>query len=382
MVRNRDLLRAAVIGVFAATVTSVHALSIDPFAGSVTIKSTAFFAENPGTVRAGGAPLFGSAGLETTWGAGYVTSMFETGNPLNTIWHSGKNSETLSFIIYGIADVAIVDHGGGDFTIYQTGCTVGAGCDGKIHIDFYRDSTGGTNPSFTANPLAPDAARASITDRTGFSTMNGITDGILEMRWELVPTPLTLADPLALITTLLQKTNPATAPASGNGNFYANCISGPLCVAFNAAVQTTGIGTTADLYGGFNRTPIPGNVNYPNAATNGWVLAIDDPVLAVTTGTVPPPPPPATPAEHVAAISASISSLVASGAITANDAKGLFAKLDAASKALAKNDSPAAANVLRALSNEVSALQNSQRISPSDAASLQQMIANAIASLS
>ena len=279
---------AAVIGLFA---DSANALTIIPFEGNATIKYTGFTAENPGTVGVGGPPLNGSAGLETTWGAGYVTSIFETGNPLNTLWQNGTNNETLSFMMYGIADVAITQNGLSDFSIYNNGCTVGAGCDGRIHIDFYRDSTGGTNPSFTADPLAADAVRASIDDRTGFSTMNGITDGTLEMSWVLNASPLTLADPLGLITTLFQNINSGTAPASGDGNFYADCVSGPLCATFNPNAQTTGIGTIADLAGGYDLTPTPGNPNYPNAFSNGWSIAIDDPVQGVTTSVASVPEP-------------------------------------------------------------------------------------------
>jgi hypothetical protein len=272
---------AAAIGLFAGAHGSASALSINPFNGPTTIKFTGFTAENPGTVGAGGPPLNGSAGLETTWGAGYVTTIFETGNPLNTLWQNGKNNETLSFMIYGIADVAIIQQGATDFDVYNNGCTVGVGCDGFIHVDFYRDSTAGTNPSFTANPLAPDPVRASVDDRTSFSTMDGITDGTLEMRWILVPSPLTLADPLALITTLFQNTDSATAPASGDGNFFAECVSGPLCVMFDTNAQTTGIGTSADIDGGYDIIPTPGNPNYPNAFANGWTIAIEDPALLV-----------------------------------------------------------------------------------------------------
>jgi len=270
---------AAAIGLFAGAAGSANALTITPFNGPVTIKFTGFTTENPGTVGTG--PMGGSGGLETTWGAGYVTTIFETGNPLNTLWQNGTAGETLSFMIYGIADVAIVDNGGGDFDIYNNGCTVGAGCDGIIHIDFYRDSTAGTNPAFTASPLAADAVRASIDDRTSFSTMDGITDGTLEMRWELVPSPLTLADPLALITTLFQNTDSATAPASGDGNFYAQCVSGPLCPMFDTDAQTTGIGTSADFNGGYDLIPATGN-----AALNGWDINVDDPVL---TAAIPEP---------------------------------------------------------------------------------------------
>lgn len=155
--------------------------------------------------------------------------------------------------------------------------------DGFIHIDFYRDSTAGTNPSFTANPLASDAVRASIDDRTSFSTFDGITDGVLEMRWILVPSPLTLADPLALITTLFQNVNSATAPQSGDGSFFAECVAGPLCARFDTNSNTTGIGTTADFNGGYSITPTPGNPNYPNASNNGWLNAFDDPVLTAQT---------------------------------------------------------------------------------------------------
>ena len=280
----------AAIALLAGAAGPASALSIDPFSGPVTIKFTGFTSENPGTVGAGGPPLNGSAGLETTWGAGYVTTIFETGNPLNALWQNGKNNETLSFMIYGIADVAIIQQDATDFNVYNNGCSVGAGCDGFIHIDFYRDSTAGTNPSFTANPLAADAVRASIDDRTSFSTMDGITDGTLEMRWVLVPSALTLADPLALITTLFQNTTSATAPTSGDGNFFAECVSGPLCAPFDTNSQTTAIGTSADFNGGYDITPTPGNPNYPNASANGWQSAIDDPVLASTRFAVVPAP--------------------------------------------------------------------------------------------
>ena len=108
---------AAAIGLFAGAVGSANALSITPFNGPTTIKFTGFTTENPDTVGTG--PLGGSGGLETTWGAGYVTTIFQTGNPLNTLWQNGKNDETLSFFIYGIADAAIIDNGGGDFDIYN-----------------------------------------------------------------------------------------------------------------------------------------------------------------------------------------------------------------------------------------------------------------------
>jgi len=269
---------AAAIGLFAGATGSAYALAITPFTGDVTIKFTGFTAENPGTVGTG--PMGGSGGLETTWGAGYVTTIFESGNPFNTLWQNGTNNETLSFMIYGIADAAILSPSPGQFSIYNNGCTVGAGCDGKIHIDFYRDSTGGTNPSFTSASANP-ALVASTSDRTSFSTMTGITDGVLEMRWEFVPSPLTLADPLALITTLFQNTNSATAPASGDGNFYAQCVSGPLCPMFDTDAQTTGIGTTADFDGGYDLRPASAA-----AMANGWAINVDDPVL---TAAIPEP---------------------------------------------------------------------------------------------
>jgi hypothetical protein len=70
------------------------ALAIAPFVGSVTIKLSGFLTENPGTVGTG--PNGGSGGKETTWGGGYVITIFETGNPMNVLWQSGKNSQTLS----------------------------------------------------------------------------------------------------------------------------------------------------------------------------------------------------------------------------------------------------------------------------------------------
>ena len=56
---------------------------------------------------------------------------------------------------------------------------------------------------------------------------------------------------------------------------------------------TTGIGTTADFNGGYDITPTflasGANPSYPNAFSNGWLVAIDDPVLTASRGTIPEP---------------------------------------------------------------------------------------------
>ena len=94
-----------------------------------------------------------------------------------------------------------------------------------------------------------------------------------------------------------------------------------------------------------------------------------------------PPPSPVTPSEHVAVLQAELISLTASGALSANDASGLIAKLNAIVDALAKDNLAAASRVLQALSNQVEALESSGRISSADAASLQALIEAAMASM-
>ena len=114
--------------------------------------------------------------------------------------------------------------------------------------------------------------------------MDGITDGVLEMRWELVLSPLTLLDPLALITTFFEHRLGDRA-GERRWQFLRRVRLGPLCVTFNNNAQTTGIGTTADFFGNYDITPTVTstgpNPNYPNAFANGWPIAIDDPVLTV-----------------------------------------------------------------------------------------------------
>lgn len=92
-------------------------------------------------------------------------------------------------------------------------------------------------------------------------------------------------------------------------------------------------------------------------------------------------PVPTTPAEHVSAIDASVTSLVESGGVSANDAKALTAVLDAVSGSLQKSNAAAARNQLQALSNQVRAMEKSGRISSSSAASLQAQISNATTTL-
>jgi len=201
---------------------------------------------------------------------------------------SGKNNETLSFFIYGIADLAITP-AGSNFNIYNTGCTVnqantymtGTGsstvttaCDGKIHIDFYRDAlVGGTNPSF--NNITSSGAQ--INDRTGFSSFTGLTDGTLEMGWTLDASTVKDGDVFQALTTLFQNVSSATAPASGSGSFYASCTSGPLCATFDNNSFTTETEATADFFGGYDAkgTDQP---QFALAAQNGWLVNIADPV--------------------------------------------------------------------------------------------------------
>ena len=92
-------------------------------------------------------------------------------------------------------------------------------------------------------------------------------------------------------------------------------------------------------------------------------------------------PPPPTPQQQVAALGAALTSFVSSSLIDAKDAKGLTSKLDAINASLGKGDSPSSKNVLKALGNQVDALQKSGRISATTAASLRDLVNAALATL-
>jgi hypothetical protein len=149
--------------------------------------------------------------------------------------------------------------------LYNSGCTVGPNCDGKIHIDFYLDNTtanGGTNPGFSG----PTGVKAS--DRVG-NTLDGLTDGQLLMSWVFVP-GIVVGDPT---TTLFQNVSALTLPAKGDGNFLADCVAGIGCAQFAKGTQLNG----ADFAAQFT---LLDTSNTPEGA-NGFLGRTSDPVNAV-----------------------------------------------------------------------------------------------------
>ncbi|MBL8698488.1 MAG: hypothetical protein JNK67_08950 [Alphaproteobacteria bacterium] len=217
---------------------------------------------------------------ETTWGWGYVTSI-ENSSTFGTIWQQDNaafGNARLGFMIYGIADLSIVPGGTFGQQIYNVGCT-GGSCDGKIHIDFYLDSstaTGGTNPGATAGGL-------TTADRTGFGSLNQITtDGSLFMKWELTAGHILDNPDTGLIdesvSTLFQDVSAATLPARGRGFFFADCVAGPGCNIFGDSDLID------ELAGQFTLAPI---VSPDPRFANGWRGAVNDPVEGFIAAPVP-----------------------------------------------------------------------------------------------
>jgi hypothetical protein len=266
----KQTLATGTIGIAALMASSGASAFVLTGNGPATIGFSGFTAETP---HFQAAPLdsYTASGKETTFGAGYVTSIYEFGNSTNTFWQSGQGNETLSFFMYGIADAAVTPGGAAGFEIKNVGCTVNVGtethCDGKIHIDFYLDQTtalGGTNPGAAATPTS---------GRNGTS-FGPYTDGTLFMQWELVP-GIVIGDNL---TTLFQDVNAATLPAAGQGSFYANCVGGAGCLYFAPGTQDG-----KDFLGKFSLRAVDPTTKIGQAGFGGQ---ISDPV---TTTVVPEP---------------------------------------------------------------------------------------------
>ena len=255
---------------FGAFVSTAGAAPIDlPSATDVDLKYTGVTVENtslPGGATFGNSlettgPNAGSY-AETTWGAGQLNQIIDLSS--NTLWQKGQNGQNVYFMLYGIADKSASPDGLGGFRLNNIGCTdASEGCDGKIHIDFYLNPTGGNFLS-TTNPI-------TTADRTGFSTMNKVTNGSLLMSWVLTPggSP---NDPLA---TLFQDVVKLTLPTTGLGDFLANCVAGPECSLFDqAAIADPSTGAIANFFGQFTLNNSIG--------VNGWEGLISDPVLTET----------------------------------------------------------------------------------------------------
>lgn len=229
--------------------------------GAVEIKFSGYLARSGDTSASPGI-------REASFGAGYMTSIHELGNPANQLWRSGQDNQSISFMMYGAADAAVLPVPGSPaHQVFGTGCThIAFGCDGKIHLDFYLDKlSGGTNPGFGIGGI-----RAS--QRQGFRQLGGITDGELLMRWEFIPGLLASA-PGGTAVTLVQQLSGVTSPSSGFGSFLARCTGGPACAYFSNSMQQGG----ADFYGTNTMTSI---MALTAIGQNGWSARLSDPVIA------------------------------------------------------------------------------------------------------
>ncbi len=212
--------------------------------------------------------------LETTYGAGIITSVGDLSSGLNT-WSTGDQGVAVAFVLWGVADKSVTGTDPQD--IKNLGATAAAGTefDGSIHLDlYYMDSS--STPCFTDDVSCDAFRRVATSDRVGQSGFTHITTGVTggsTLFASYVMVPGVDSD---LTVTMDQSFKPSTL--KGDGNFYANCTdpSLPLCQQFSPGRFATDFGGTfADILGGFHINPAL------TAQSNiGWFLRVDDPVNA------------------------------------------------------------------------------------------------------
>ncbi len=269
MIRIVEMRRVALATVAAAALSgglssaaSAAPIHTGGYNGPVEIQYNGFTTENASA-------NYATPGNERTWGAGFMTSMFEFGNSGN-VFYSNATGNPIGYVIYGLADGSIIPGGMGGFNIYNVGCT-GGDCDGSIHIDFY-ELPGGSSTNFGTD--------LSIDDRTGFGDFTGITDiGTLLMGWEFVPGIQTV-DELSTPgfderdAVLVQNASAVTLPATGDGDGYAACTSGPACALFQSGNFPAN--PLADFFIQFSLS----DALTAAQESNGWMGRISDPVEA------------------------------------------------------------------------------------------------------
>lgn len=217
---------------------------------------------------------YGAGALkETTWGIGQITEINQTnGDPA---WTKGTNSDYLYYVLYGIADLSIINTGSGTFNINNIGCTGGLGCDGKIHLDMYRMSS----PISGILVKDPD-------NRIGFGGYAGLSNAAgasLYLSLEFVPGKVALDDGSTGVdettATLFQNANAQVLPTSGTGTFFANVTGGSAMTKWD----TNGfLGGAADFDGNFTLKPnyVKDGGGCPNGSTADacFLGLINDPV--------------------------------------------------------------------------------------------------------
>lgn len=232
------------------------------YTGQVEMQYNGFTTENSSA-------NYANPGDERTWGAGFMTSMFEFGNSGN-LFYSNATGNPIGYVVYGIADGSIISDGAGGFNIYNVGCA-GGDCDGAVHIDFY-ELPGGSSTNF--------GTTLGIDNRTGFGDFTGITDiGTLLMGWELLPGIQTIDDPSTpgfdeRDAVLVQNASAVTLPATGDGDGYAECTTGPACALFQSG--NFAANSQADFFLQFSLSA----ALTPEQQANGWQGRISDPVEA------------------------------------------------------------------------------------------------------
>lgn len=266
-IRMREIALAVMATVLSCVSISVASASVvgpintGNYVGPVEMQYNGFTTENDSV-------NYANPGNETTWGAGFMTSIFEFGNSSNLFYSNGTGNP-IGYVIYGLADGSIIPAGGG-FNIYNIGCT-GGDCDGALHIDFY-ELPSGSSTNFGTN--------LSVNDRTGFGSFTGITDiGTLLMSWEFVP-GIESADDVSTgfdesTALIVQNVSATTLPATGDGDGYAECTSGPACVLFQSGAFAAN--SAADFFIQFSLS----TSLTPAQVANGWQGRISDPVEAV-----------------------------------------------------------------------------------------------------
>lgn len=265
--RRIGLATVAAAAIFGGLSTAANAGVVGPintgsYGGQVEMQYNGFTTENQSA-------NYANAGNEFTWGAGFMTSIFEFGNSGN-LFYSNATDNPIGYVVYGIADGSIVPAGPGNVNIYNVGCT-GGDCDGAIHIDFYELPSGSSTNFGTT---------LGVDNRTGFGDFTGITDiGTPLMAWEFVPGIQTVDDPSTVgfderDAVLVQNVSSATLPATGDGDGYAACMSGPACALFQSG--NFAANPLADFFLQFS---LAESLTADQLA-NGWQGRISDPVEA------------------------------------------------------------------------------------------------------
>ena len=213
---------------------------------------------------------------ETTWGIGYLETITSFSN--DSKWIAGAQDGYLYYMIYGIADLSVIAGGGLGYDIYNIGAKGGV-ADGLIHLDIYYSPTkiAAIDQQKNANPNG----------RTGFSSYNAYAN--------LGPAYLKLAfaQDIQQIdrtetpniderkATMVQNTNGATLPASGDGKFFLDVVGGTAAFQWNTNGQDFG----HDMSGNFTLRPNFGKGRNPNCSlamvTAGTCFGglINDPII-------------------------------------------------------------------------------------------------------